>query len=167
MKSVFTSLLLLAALLIVGCSSREQKSLNSFKSIVVYMSGLTNFYGKIKCSDFSYNVEKTDSVVSPFTGVITFKADIPHDLYEAYYAFTCQFAEQDGKWIHKKIDIEYKVVIDPDSNIKNTINDEVRDNIKAQTEQMHEPVVFYNKHYLDDELSVFLNCPKIDHEQLQ
>ena len=74
------------------------------------MSGLTNFYGKIKCSDFSYNVEKTDSVVSPFTGVITFKADIPHDLYEAYYAFTCQFAEQDGKWIHKKIDIEYKAV---------------------------------------------------------
>jgi len=161
MKSVFAVLLSLVALFIFGCSSREQKALESFKPVVVYLSG-TNFNSGY--SDFSYNVQKTDSLVSPFIGIITFKEDSSFENYKAYYAFTCHFAEQDGKWVHKSIDIEHRVINDPDPDLKNAINDEVRYEIRTQNINSEKHLMALYRLELDNKLSIFLNCPKIDNE---
>jgi hypothetical protein len=164
MKRLYLILALIIPLFIVGCSNPEKKALNSFKPIIVFLSSQTNTDGSITFSDFSYNVEKSDSLVSPFIGVITFKADSSN--HKAYYAYTCHFAEQDGKWIHKSIDIEYQVTsgLDP-----NATNDGVSDEIRAQhdqaAQQFNQQVLNIFKTLLDNKLSAFLNCPKIYTEE--
>src|SRR3989442_1906193 len=55
-----------------GCSNPEKKALNSFKSIINFLSAIRNDDGSRKFSDFSFNVRRTDSVLSPFAGEITF-----------------------------------------------------------------------------------------------
>lgn len=50
----------------------EKDVLNSFRPILAYLGGMTNFDGEVKYTNFSFNVSKTDSLVSPYVGEICF-----------------------------------------------------------------------------------------------
>jgi hypothetical protein len=140
-----------------GCSDPQKQALNSFKPVVDHFSSQTNSDGPLY-SDISYDVQKSDSLVSPFTGTIRFRKD------EAI--FTCHFALQDSKWVHKSIesDIDKNAEqlalnrIDADTNI---INDTVRETIKAQYIQGTETLPAWEKRDIDNDLAKFLGCPKI------
>ena len=136
---------LVITLFIVGCSNPDKKALVSFKPIVTFLESQTNSDGRAEFSDLSYNVEKSDSLVSPFIGLITFK-----EHYKSLaFTYTCKFAEQDGKWVHKSIDVQElhpAGEATPDEN-----------NSSAQISQL---VIGTLRASLDGKLSGFLHCPK-------
>lgn len=122
MKIPHLTFALAVALFLVGCSksenpaaqnsttnstqvpeSPEQNAVNSFKSVVKFLSSKTNDDGGTEFLNLSYDVEKTDSLISPITGVITYT---PKDsnYIPPYNIITCHFAFQDGKWVLKSIE---------------------------------------------------------------
>jgi hypothetical protein len=158
MKVSHFTFLLLLLFFICGCSNPEKKALNSFKPIVTFLSSQTNSDGKIEYSDLSYDVEKTDSLISPFTGIVVF--------HEGNSIFTCHFALQNDKWVHKSIDSsldtklqqEEMTRMDEDTNI---ISDEVREKNKSQVIELEQMTARFQKSNLDRDLSKFLGCPQI------
>jgi hypothetical protein len=159
MKIIFAILSLVVLFVICGCTSREQKALNSFKPIIAFLGSQTNHDGGIEFSDFSYNVEKRDSLVSPFVGLITFKNHTKyHDLI-----YTCRFAEQDEKWVHKSIDIEETQTaegISYEEDYEKNMSDEVRAKQQASHLQVTQLTIKISKMSLDGELADFLHCQK-------
>ena len=158
MKKTFLAFALISFLFLIGCTKPETKALDSFKPVVTFFSSQTNSAGEIKYSDLSYDVKKTDSLISPFTGIIVF--------HERNNIFTCHFALQNDKWVHKSIDssVDEKLQqeemqrIDEDTNI---INDEVREKIKSQNIEMEQMTAQLQKGNLDRDLSRLLGCPQI------
>lgn len=84
--------------------SVDKKVLESFKTVVGIINTQTNSEGGAQYSDTQYDVKKTDSIVSPYTGVLTFKRQIDPEVYD--FVWTVTFAHQDGKWVGKSIDCE-------------------------------------------------------------
>jgi hypothetical protein len=107
---------LMICLFVSGCSNPEKEALDSFKTIAAHLASQKNSDGNAKFSDFSINVEKSNSLVSPFVGVLTFKAlrKGGSSGAEGVYTFTCHFAMQDGKWVHKNIDRDFEITKEPD-----------------------------------------------------
>lgn len=124
-----------------GCSNNEQKALKSFEPIVSHLAGLKIPDGKAKCSNLSYNVNKTDSLVSPFAGVITFKIG-------ERITFTCRFAQQDSKWVHKSIDTEVDYAGEDSQN-------------DLPRREFFESLAEIHKNSLDKTLASFLKCSRI------
>ena len=100
---LFLSLAVATLTIVCGCSKPEQKpeqkALKSFELVVAEVREATNSWGKRAYSDISFNVKKTDSLVSPFAGLIRCK-DEKDQFYIMYLAF------QDSKWVVIKTTIE-------------------------------------------------------------
>jgi hypothetical protein len=165
MKILPLTFSLLPLLYICGCSNPDKKALDSFKPIIAFLGSQTNSDGKIEYSDFSYNVEKTDSLVSPFTGVTVFKRHIvlPDGKNYSDYIFTCHFAQQDGKWVHKSIDVEKQETEEGkkyEAEYQRNETDEVRAKQDANSAQISQLGISISKMSLDSQLAKFLNCPK-------
>jgi hypothetical protein len=94
-----------------GCSNPEKEALESFKAIATHLGLQKDSDGQGKFWDFSINVEKSNSLVSPFIGVLTFKEhrSSKSSGAEGDYIFTCHFAMQDGKWVLKNIDSNFQI----------------------------------------------------------
>ena len=151
MKILHLAFALVIPLFLVGCSNPQKKALDSFKPIITFLGSQTNLNGGIEFSDFSYDVEKTDSLISPFTGVIVFKEHlIFHGDTLPTKTYTCHFAEQNGKWVHKSIDIE------EEHSAEEASHDENNNRALSQLS------IRISKMALDKELSGFLGCPAIE-----
>jgi hypothetical protein len=151
MKILPLTFSLLPLLFICGCSNPEKKALDSFKPIITFLGSQTNQDGNTQYSDFSFDIKKTDSLISPFTGVIIFKEHrIWHGDILPTYTDTCHFAQQDGKWVHKSIDIEEEHLAGEASQDEN--------NNRA----LSQLGIFASKMSLDKDLSKYLGCSAIE-----
>jgi len=131
----------------------ETKALNSFKTIVAYLSGLTNTGGNAEFTDFAFNVNKTDSLVSPFTGYITFQA--PRSLTNDYtLVITCQCAQQEGKWLHKEVVVKVRFM-----NVEGKVVSLGKDELSTWSEPEKFRDLEFWKVRVDKSLSKFLGCP--------
>ena len=146
---------------VCGCSKPEQKALESFKLIVAHLSELKSKKGTATYSDISFNVNKTDSLISPFTGVINLQ-DEEHNPY------TCTFALQDGKWVHKEIEAEIGEPQKPDqqklAEVYATRGEDGAKNYLKTLELsngLKRLGLLANKIVLDKELTKFLKSPPV------
>ena len=144
-------------ILLVGCSNPEKQALDSFQPVIKFLSSETNSDGNLQFKDFSFDISKTDSIVSPFTGNITFKSK------SGYSVFICNFAMQNNKWVHKKIethldDLAIHDMINQIDNNTNFINDEVRETDKSQNVELIRGTADMEKSIIDRDLSNFLHC---------
>jgi hypothetical protein len=160
MKIVYLTFALLPLFFICGCSDPGKRALDSFKPIITYLSSQTNNDGRIEYSDFTYNVEKTDSLVSPFTGLITFKK---HTTF-ADYTYTCSFADQNNKWVLKSIDEEGQPTEERkeyENAEANFFDLEQQEKARATDLGLIQLNISVEKDGLDAQLSKFLGCPAI------
>lgn len=140
-RQIRSAISIFSLILFCGCSNPEEKAVNSFKTIVEHLQAKKNKKGTAKFADFSFNVKKSDSLVSPFLGVLNFKFVSG----SGSYLFECQFAMQDGKWIHKNIDVSYE-------------SETQSEQVKRLSESLSEVWILE----ADDMLSKFLSCPKVN-----
>src|SRR5436309_960592 len=105
MRKEYLTLIIIGLAFLCGCSNPEKTALDSFKPIVIYLSGLTNSDASAspEYSDFVFKVSKFDSPVNPFVGTISFEKRT----HETKYTYTCRFMRQNDKWVHKIIDVNY------------------------------------------------------------
>lgn len=128
-------------LLFCGCSNPDENAVNSFKTIAKHLQEKKTKKGDPQFSDFYFNVKKNDSLNSPYVGVLKFK----NDMGSGIYLIECQFAMQEGKWIHKNIDVNYE---------SETKNEGVK--------RLGEAIIGVWIIEVDDILSKFLNCPMVN-----
>jgi hypothetical protein len=112
-------LLIVAVCLVAGCDSRSKSNADAVKDPASdfkifagkFIPHLKSSYGNgdgrlIKAAtfsdDFSFDVQKTDSLVSPYRGLL--KVAARYQLTDSVYydgTDTLIFAMQDGKWVYK------------------------------------------------------------------
>jgi len=90
-----------------AANSLDAKVLASFKKLGEVINVQTNSTGDLKYSDLQFDVRKTDSLVSPYTGVLVFKREGAN----ATFNWTCTFSYQEALWVHKlsECEIAYSV----------------------------------------------------------
>ena len=100
-----TLLAAIAGLFVVGCAGPQEKSLSALKKHVANLQ--KSFADDTDTiSDVSYDVQKTDSVVSPFIGKIEYEVQ-PYDddegkPYSFHYEFKLTLAYQESRWVIKE-----------------------------------------------------------------